>query len=155
MFTYIYIYIHTHIYIYIYTYIHRERERETYVFLEGFLIFALSSNDCSQRDPNVGLRLAFSWLILEIWSAVGSFHVFGKQVDLTRFYKSESSCLRKHRSPAYWLDGKFHHQQCGQRVFVVVVFQRKDFFLCVYIYIYIYIYIRRDAFICWRFPLWR
>ena len=32
------------------------------------------------------------------------------------FYQSESSLLRKHIYPVYWLDGKFHHQQCGQRL---------------------------------------
>ena len=48
-----------------------------------------------------------------LWT-VGSSYVFGKTLDLTWFYRSDSTVLRRHRFPLYCLLAKIHHAKVGK-----------------------------------------
>ena len=74
-----------------------------------------------------------------LW-AVGSFHVFGEKLDLTWFYKSESSFLRKTQISSLLARCKVPSSAMWAKAFI---FSRKAFIF------------RRKAFIFWRLPLWR
>ena len=111
------------------------------------------SNDCYQRNPNAGLRLTFSWLILEIWSygnvpmGRGIISCFRRktwfdlvlQVRVQFFEKTQiSSLLARCNVPscAMW------QKAC--------IFWRKAF-----IFWRKALMFWRRAFIFWRLPLWR